>query len=668
MLDTKKYLVLDYETRSEADLKAIGAYEYARHPSTKILCVSWRYGTRAELPKVKTKSWSPAFSPFGTGISAELHLHFKMSGIDRTRLVAHNALFEQVITEFVLYRDCRYEIPVERWLCTAALAAVLALPRKLEGATSALKLRHQKDMAGHKLMMKMSKPKKQTKNSKGKWHCKKKDLLRLIEYCEHDVAAEVDLLLALPPLSETERKVWELDQRTNLRGFAVDRPLVKKILGHVETELAVYDKEISSITNGVIESANKVQVMRKHLSSIGLKLPNMQAKTVQDTLERKDLGAIARRILEIRANASKTSTAKYYSMEMRSRFDGRVRDLLMYHGASTGRWTGMGVQIHNFPRGWLGESGPLAAELIGKSDLDLIRMLYGEPLDCFSSVLRSTIIATPGCEIFCGDYAAIEARKLFYMAGHDEGVKAYREGRDIYREMAQVIFGVRKLDDVTKAQREIGKRVILGCGYGMGWRKFVETCKQFGVEIDATLAKKSVDAYREVHAPVPTMWRDLETAMVSAVENPGKVFATNMTRWYKKGDFLWCDLPSGRPLAFYGPQVKMKPTPWGERKPTIYHWSVHPKTKKWVFDGTYGGRVTENVVSGGARDVLAESSLRLDDAGYPLLFSVHDELANEKEIGQGDLGEYTKLMSIVPTWAPGFPLKVETWKGPRYRK
>lgn len=672
------YCVMDYETRSEADLTLVGAYEYARHPSTEILCVGYRTGTLAELPAAKTKVWSPAFGPpprelFGALYTGDI-------------IAAHNAFFEQVITRFVLSRYFEKtdrpmsalvltNLPPKKFLCTASLAAVLALPRKLEGATSALKLTHQKDMGGHKLMMKMSKPRKATKNNSAKWHCKRSELDRLIEYCVKDVDAEVELLLTLPPLTPFERKVWELNQRTNWRGFAVDRPAIEKIIGDIKTELAAYDDEIHRITGGVVSSANKIKVVGEFLrNSCGLQIENLQAKTVQDTLKLPDLDPIARRVLEIRASASKTSTAKYISAEARSRSDGRVRDNQMYHGASTGRDTGTGLQIHNFPRGTLvnGDGAPLdtieAIARITEMDIETIRLVYGDPMEAFSSILRSTIKATDGYEIFCGDWAAIEVRKLFWLAEHRDGVDAYRKDRKIYEEMAQVVFGVRKLEDVTKPQREVGKRIILGCGFGMGWNKFMETCEQYGTPIDAALAKKSVYAYRDLHSLVPIMWKNLENAAINAALNPGRVFTTNRTRWSFSDNILWCQLPSGRKLAYYGARVRNEKKPWGEIGPTLFHWGVHPDTKKWVFESTYGGRLAENVTQASARDIMVTSALRLDAHGYIMLFSVHDELANEKEIGKGSLEEYTRLQSIAPDWCKDLPIKVETWKKPRYKK
>lgn len=688
---------LDYETTSEADLELVGAYEYARHPTTRILCAAWRYGSRENIRRRYTKSWSPALERQAPRelvmklIPTKPRSHFR---------VAHNTLFEQCITKFVLpryienrmYRELIDELTPSDWLCTAAMAAAVALPRNLEDACKAVKLSVEKDKEGRKVMLKLTKPKpawnkwvragrpaaelvKTKKNPEGvlkggepaKWHRKMSDLRRVMLYCERDVDADVELFFTIPELSPFERKVWELDQRTNLRGISVDRPLVKKIIGFVEHELTAFEKEIVEISDGAIGSSNEVANIKKFVNDRGIDLENVQAQTVKEVLAQSGLDPVAKRVLQIRQAAAKTSTAKYYAMDARSGSDGRVRDLLMYHGASTGRWTGTGIQIQNFPRG-TGRDSEVSAALIHQSDLELIRLLYGDPMDCFSFTLRSAITATEGFEIFCGDYAAIEVRVLFWMAEHAAGVEAYRRSRPLYEEMAQEVYNVDVLAAVTKLQREIGKRLILGAGFGMGWKKFIQTCANFGVLIEAALARRAIKTYREVHSPVKDFWYAMEDAAIRAVKNPGKVFATNKVRWYTRGDFLWCELPSGRPLAYYGPKVRYEEKPWGEMGPVLYHWDIHPKTKQWIFDSTYGGKLVENAVQGTARDLMTRASLRLDHAGYPLLFSVHDELANERELGKGSLEEYTRLMDRVPPWAKGLPLKVETWKGPRYRK
>lgn len=655
-----KYLVLDYETRSEADLRRVGAYKYSKHPSTRILCAAWRWGQKDKLRSIPTTVWSPALDKI-----VPLGLVMAFSDPD-TCIIAHNAFFEQVMTKNVLARFNNIpNLPPERWLCTASMAAALALPRHLEGACLALDLPVKKDMDGRRLMLKMCKPRRATKNNDAKWHSSLADLKRLMEYCATDIAAEVELFLKIPELNPFERKVWLLDQKINWRGYRVDLPLIDTTLGMIESELVHLKEELSTVTKGIITTTAQRDRTLKFLRLNGLPIENLQAKTVLDTLK-KDLPDVPRRVLEIRKSEGKTSTSKYIAFQDRADEKGFVRDHLMYHAASTGRWAGTGAQVHNLPRGTIKDTD-LACEVLRTGDVEWVRTLYGDPMDTFSSCLRGMVLPPEGEEIFCADFSSIETRVLFWLAKHDTGLEAYEQNKDLYKEMAAIIFR-KKPEEVTKQDRELGKRAILGCGYGMGDKKFHATCELYNQPVSEDLAKRAVEAYRMTHHPIPSLWYAIESAAIKAVQNPGKVFSLNQTSWCVKDDFLWCQLPSDRKLAYYKPTVKLKPMPWGEKKKTLYHWGVDPKIKRWMESGTYGGKLVENITQAVARDLMAEAMLRTENAGYKVMMTVHDEDVASRKIGEGDAKEFVDLMKVVPEWAAGLPIQAEGWKGPRYRK
>lgn len=695
-MDNQKYLILDYETRSRCDLKKAGAYEYANHPTTQIMCISWRLGTRESLRQdLRLKAqWDAAYyAQYPNGTMANPHdaniwtpafgspqriieLQSFMCAEDII-LVAHNALFEQVITRFVLSKLARNEhlkdIPHDRWVCTASLAASLALPRNLDGACQALELPTQKDMTGHRLMLKLSKPRKPSKNNPGEWHCQMRDLKRLMQYCQRDVDAETMIFLTLPPLNEIERQVWLLDQKINFKGFKVDREMVDATLTMITEERKHLNKETKGMTFGKLVSTTQRDGVLKWLQTEGIFLPDLRAKTVRDAISENLVEGDAKRILQIRQAISKTSTKKYSAFEARSRTDGRVRDFLVYHTASTGRWGGSGVQPQNFPRGNISDT-TLAAEVLRAGDLEFTRLIYGNPMDVFSSCLRSVIIAPEGRELFCADYAAIEARVLFWVAKHSSGLKAFYDDRPMYEEMACQIYKIAQIENVTKAQRQVGKQTVLGCGYGMGWKKFVITCKNFGMDVDEELAQTAVSAYRSFHQPVVKLWSNLEKAAIEAVRRKGTKFKINHTSWWVESlpntrkEFLWCELPSGRRLAYFKPVIKYEKTPWDEKRAVLYHYGVNPLTKKWESAGTYGGRLTENVVQAIARDLMAEAMLTIDKAGYDLTLTVHDEILAEHDKTKGNIKEFEQLMASIPHWALGCPVRVEGWNGPRYKK
>jgi DNA polymerase len=671
----QKYCVMDYETYSEADLTKVGAYEYSIHPSTEILCVAWRIGTLETLKSERTYC-----SNFG-GAIGDKFTGFLQALLDPSIiLVAHNALFEQVITRNVFAVKDMYSksskiraIPVSRWICTAALSSALALPRKLEGVASALKLSVQKDEAGHKLMKKWCKPRKASKKDTNTRHSDPLEYARLMDYCRTDVAVETELFLLLPPLSPVERKVWELDQIINLRGFNVDRTLVKNVLAMVDEETKALDAETEELTYGYLTTTKKVAKVLDYLRLEKVVLPDLTAPTVEKALT-VELPETAKRLLEIRASVSMASTAKYKVFELRSRHDGRLRDILVYHRASTGRWGGAGIQPQNFPRGTI-KNTTKASEILAEGSLDLVRMFYKNPMQVFSSCLRNMIIPSKGAVFDVADYAGIEVRVLFWAAGHKDGIRAFVEGRDLYKELASKIYGC-PLDTINESQRFLGKGAVLGCGFSMGVDKFQVTCAKQGNPVSRELADAAVKTYRTEHAPVVVLWRALEKAAISAVQQPGKSFTAGPTKWTASGGtrpFLWCLLPSGRRLAYAYPSVVHEPSPWGngDPRPVLYHYGEDAVTRKWVNAKTYGGKLTENVIQAIARDLMAEAMLQIEDAGpWRIVLSVHDELIAERPIDAkwANLQQFCQLMANIPAWASGCPVKAEGWSGDRYQK
>jgi DNA polymerase len=664
----QRYLVLDYETFSRAKLKSVGAWEYSRDPSTEIICVAWRVGTRATLMDAPTRVWSPLIET-GEGTFDEL---IALMSDPAIVIVAHNALFEQAITTNVFWK---YDLgvncpPPERWLCTAALVAALAIPRKLEQAATILRLPVQKDMAGHKLMLKLAKPRKPTKRNPATRWTDPADVARVVQYCKTDIDAEALLLLKCPPLTPTERRVWVLDQKINLRGFAVDRPLVQSVLGMIHTETARLSAETEAETQGLITSANQRDAILAWLREEGIHLPDLRKGTVQDAIDSGLVTGSAKTLLELRQAGAKTSTAKYVSFDVRSQSDGRLRDILVYHTATTGRWGGAGVQPQNFPRGTI-KNTLQAAEVLKLGDLELVRLLYGEPMAVFSSCLRNMIVAPPGRVLDVADYASIEARVLFWVAGHEAGIKAFLDNRPMYEEMAARIF-LRPVHAIAKDsfERFVGKEAVLGMGYMMGWERFQRAVRDKGKDITDELAQRSVETYREVNWPVVSLWDDLNNAAIAAVENMGKTFRVGPVTWYVKGSILWCKLPSGRCLAYPQPTVEWLPPPWkGDLRKTLCHWGMNQYSRRWEKQRTYGGKLTENIVQAIARDLMAAAMLRIDDTGvWDIVLSVHDELIAERDADKASIQGFVSLMEYLPPWAKGCPVKAEGWSGTRYKK
>lgn len=651
---------LDYETKSEADLKKVGAYEYARHPSTEIICLAYK------INGGKTKIWRP-----GERFPSELILVFRRKDFE---LHAHNAYFEQVITRFVLvkYFDLECELPPERWFCTAAKAAAVAIPRNLEMAARVMRLSQLKDMAGSRVMKKYMKPTRKwtTWANAGrvgpepqKWYDDEFELADIYDYCKTDVEVEELLDATLPDLSPYERKVWLINQKMNLRGIQVDVATVKKIIAQIKEESITLEKEFRQITK--LESVGQRDKLLKWLVSQGVNLENMRAKTIADALDSGKLPKLAHRVLEIRSQVSKTSNKKYNAFIDRAGTDGRVRDLSLYHGASTGRESGTGLQIQNLPKGKV-KNILTAIDVIQKEGLEGVKFYYPKPFDVYSSCIRGMITSSKDHELAVADYNAIECRILNWLAGNKEVLTDFAKGKDPYKKQASFIYS-KPQDEITDDERFVGKIAELACGYQMGASRFLQTCIDWGAKgITEDLAKKAVKSYRDTHQPVVRLWGVMEKAAIHAVKKPGVKVTIAKVTWLFKDNFLWCTLPSGRKIAYFGAMVKMKKAPWGESLPKLYYWYMDPLTKQWVNGPTYGGSIVENICQATAACVTRNGVMNASEAGYQFMFQVHDEIICESK--NVDLPEYERLLTTLPKWADGLPVKVGSWRGFRYRK
>lgn len=662
---TKK-VTLDYETRSEADLKSVGPYLYANHPSTEVLCVSW--AVEDDEPLI----WFPDYPELSTSSYEKFRRDIMYNDTE-----AHNALFEILITNFTLRRKFKdIQIVPANISCTAARAASIAIPRHLEGAAQVMGLKSQKDMVGNRLMKKYMKPRQAWKkwalegrigDEPKKWHDDFLELERIGDYCIRDVVTERELSKVVPELTPEERLVWLSNIRMNMRGISVDVDAAKLIVKLYKKEIGNLERELNEITGGKVTSVSQVAKLLEWLSlDMGVAIDNLRASTVKEVLEDESVTGNARRVLEIRAQASKSSIKKYPAIINRAASDGRVRDLSLYHGASTGRESGTGLQIQNLPRGTIKVSSEYAIDVIKESrDLEEIRFLCGQPIEVFSSCVRGMIKATEGYHIVAADLNAIEARIVNWLFGNHQMVNAFARGDDVYKLMASMIYKI-DVDQVTDFQRFVGKTTTLGCGYGMGPPKFLTQLHNFGVkDADLELAKLAVKAYRDNNQAVTRGWTTLERAAIEAVGRPGAKVSVFKVSWKYDGKILWCQLPSGRRLAYFSPEVVKTKTPWGDPALKLYYWGVDEK-KKWSRMGTYGGHLTENLCQAIARDITVNGIRNAERCGFDYMFQVHDEIVCEsKALGVDDL---VNALTSKPSWAKDLPVAASGWIGPRYKK
>jgi DNA polymerase len=470
-------------------------------------------------------------------------------------------------------------------------------------------------------------------------------------------------------LSLTEQAVWLLSCKINERGFCVDRKFAEAARQIAQAAAPETDTELCEITGGIVTGINQVARQLKWLQRQGCTMQKLDRKAIERQLEKEALPAAVRRVLELRLGGAQAAAKKIDALLARADADDRVRGAFRYHGASTGRWAGEGFQPQNLKRPVVKDLDAAIAA-VATGDYAHVRNLYDRPLSVVGDCIRSMICAAPGHVLIGADFRSIESRVLALIAGEEWKLDAYRrhdatrDPRDEpYCETACKIFGVPSGSYTKDApERSVGKTCDLAFGYMGGlnaWRKF---------EPDRFTDEKVEEfkrQWRAAHPATKRFWYDIDRAAWTAVRKRGRVVQCGRVSFKCSGAFLFLKLLSGRKIAYPYPRII-----GDEREQYV----VFADNGAGQFrdcrhgQGAYGGLWTENVVSGIARDLLAEAMLRIEAAGYPIVLHVHDEVVAEVPIGFGSIDEFTQLMTRKPDWALELPIAASAWTGTRYTK
>ena len=691
---------IDFETFSECDIRSAGAWAYATHPSTRVLCMAYAY---EEEP---VQLWVPGqeLPAFMQNTATDYHIH------------AWNSFFEWVIWTHVLKLT---PPPITQWTDTAALACAMALPRALGQCGEALKLPQdlQKNKRGYYLIRVLSIPNEKNGDP---------DLTQqMYQYCKDDVTTEREISKRLYKLNPTERKVWELDQTINIRGIKVDKPRVGNALNVYAMAQADLKGRLKKITG--LDNPNSQKQFLGWLQDKGVSIENTQKATLKQLLGEKDTNGVHRAV-ELKMSLSKTAQKKYQSMADKMGSGTRLHGNVMYHGASTGRWSSTGVNLQNIARPTL--DADWCIDSLTHEDLALFQMTDTDPMEALSSSVRGMLIPEDGHKFIVGDYSSIEARALAWLAGQEDKLEIFRGDGKVYEDAASKIFHV-PVKKVTKDQRFLGKISELACGYGGGAGAFQQMADIYGVEIPRIKAEIIKRKWRKANSRIVDFWKEIELAFTYVTEewvermradevietranptpqrpqdakSPRSVEAQRVKMWVSN-NFLKIQLPSGRRLFYFHPRVEWRELdiytiPDGQLNGgltvsynKITHGSLHnfrveasqlgavaytipakslsymgvnSTTRKFERIKTYGGKLVENITQAVARDIMAESMLLLEERGYSIVLTVHDEIISE--VTNGTVEEFTTIMERTPKWAEGFPVKVEAYEAYRYRK
>lgn len=666
-------IYLDFETRSTIDLRETGVRPYVEHPTTDIWMV------RYAIDDGPVMGWAP-----GEELPADLVAALSNPGVI---VSAHNAAFEWNVINFICVPRYGWpQVDHTRLDCTAARAAVVAIPRSLDGASRAMGLAVEKDDEGHRLMLQMCRPRKARKNEAPGlyWWDTPDKLARLGEYCAKDVIVERELDKVLPPLTQLERQIWLLDfEINNVRGVSVDMDSVNAVvhaMNYAYHDLRRQAQELAAKHGGPeVSSYSAVQQIKDWIEYQGVEIDSLDKAAMADLLNQR-IPDHVKDMIKIRQQGSRTSSAKAVKIQLMVASDNRLYSTLKYHGASTGRWTGQGVQLHNLPaREALDiDAAELALSMLTEAQEDnnyrwIEDVFEMSTMAIASGVIRPLLTASKGHNLYCADFSNIEGRVNAWLAGQTDLVQKFANNDDIYKDMAAFLYDI-PVGKVSKAQRQLGKTIILGCGYQMGATRFLETCEAQGVEgVNDLLAERAVQAYREKNNKIVKLWGKLDEAVLNVVEFPGMIchvddkVAFRVVNLSGKA-FLICRLPSGRTLYYLDPKLEETQTPWGGTRMAVSAYTIDPKRGggHMMRRSLYGGLLCENIVQAIARDLLAHAMLNCEAAGYKVILTVHDEVVTEA--CGGSVEELENLMCDLPDWAAGCPVAAEGWAGFRYRK
>lgn len=721
------YLYLDFETFSEADLKKVGSYAYAEHPTTEVLICTYAFDDEP------VQVWD---CTDGSDMPGDLHraLRRLVKPNSRIKMVWHNGgLFDRLIM-----KHCwGFDVPVSNTIDTMILAFRHALPGSLDALCEVLGVSadNAKDKRGKALIKRFSKP--TPKNYKIRRYTADThpdEWALFIKYAVSDITAMREVFHKLPRWgnSEFEDRVLELDQLINDRGFKVDVALAEAAIEAVEKHKAQLQEEAQRKYGGSLTGKDFLPILRELAPAH--RIHNAQKSTLNDLLADDDLPDDARTIIEMRLGAASTASTKYNPLLLGRSSDDRRRGCIQYGGAKrTLRFAGKGFQPQNLARGYYHDEEldkGISALLKGRAHrrFDVAKLT--------ASTVRSCIIPESGHKFVVADYSNVEGRGLAWLAGEDDLIEVFVNGVDVYKKLASTVFNV-AYEAVTKDQRQIAKAMVLGLGYAGGVGAFVTFAKNLGLDLndmtrtlDGTfpdhiwaatargyewariqeakrpprpgekddrpsyiLDKKvwrTCDAlkrmYREANPAIVQFWRDIEDAAMAAIRNPGKEFTagprgvkfsrnveTDNNGNKVAGWWLRMTLPSGRVMSYPGVGLSVsKETDEDGKVSTnvrIKYQGENQLTRQWGFQYTYSGKLVENCTQALCRDLLANALLNVEANGYPIVLHVHDEIICETpDSPEYNVAELERLMCELPEWAEGFPLVAEGQELKRYAK
>lgn len=646
---TQDVLWLDIETYSPVDLAKAGVYKYTEHPDWRILMCSWALN---DGPVRRAEGHEAILAIPGL--------------FDRKVLkIAHNASFERVNLSRLKGPGF---LPPEQFFDTAALARTWGLPASLKDFALALGA-EEKDEAGTRLINLFSKPNR--KGERVTAQEKPDDWAAFGAYCDQDVETMRDAAKRLGRgFPRGERAVAEVDQRINDRGVRVDVELAQAAERCFKDNRASALKEIERVAG--VDNGNSVAQLRVWLKGRGVDTEDLRKDTVKELLE-GDLPDDVRRVLTLRQECAVSAAAKFTATIRATNDDGRFRGTMQYFGASTGRFAGRLIQFQNLARdGFKAEGGGYDT---GAEEAAVGRLLEGGsvPSPELKKLIRPLLM---GPFVVC-DYSSIEPRVLAWLSGEQWMIDAFNNDEDIYVATAAKLGGPERGFD-----RQHGKTCVLSCGYAggvgamlkMGGRNIMP--KGTPENILRKELRKIVANWRDKSPAIRRFWSQLERII-----NTGGAVDTGLVSIEVKGQDRYVWLPSKRPIVYRGltrrwrQPLDVDGTPLGPARLVPHVLNTGGDRARVPYKPLHGGIITENIVQAVARDILVAALRHLEEAGWPVVTHIHDEVvceipADKRTLDEKALvAEVSEIMCRPPYWADDdLVIKAAGYTCQRYHK
>lgn len=659
-------LTIDLETYSPQDIGKVGAYRYAQDPDFEILLCSVAIDDY-RVVLIDTTDNDNA------GLAAVKPLLFDPRFTKR----AWNAAFEWwCLSEYFHLTQQQREDWLDQWQDSMVPAMYCGLPASLKMAGQALQLPEDKAKMreGVALIRYFCCPCKPTKTNGGrtrnlpKHDPEKWEIFRQYNIRDVETERHIDKLLEPFTVPDFIWQQWRDDVRMNSRGIATDAELTSGALWCGSTYSAELFTQAQQITG--LANPNAPGQLRAWLADNGADLPDLRKETVAEALKQPQT-AKARQVLELRQELGKSSLKKYDAIQAATGPDGRIRGTLQFYGATrTGRWAGRLLQVQNLPRTYVKHQDEIR-ELIKARQLPALEMIYGNVNDLLSQMIRTALIPAPGSVFIDADFSAIEARLIAWEAGEEWVLDVFRTTGKIYETTASKMFGI-PVETIVKGNpnysyRQRGKVATLALGYqgGVGAMRRMDTSGALKDLPDEEI-QDMVNRWRQQNPNIVTLWRTMEAAAKLAIKQKRGFAAIKGVTFRMEASttcpfpFLTMSLPSGRKLYYADPRVS-----------DDGHIHYREQTNAgWQDSETYGGKLTENLTQAIGRDCLEYALDNLKQAGYRVVFHIHDEVVIERKSAdpEADLQEVRRIMSQPAPWAKGLPLNAEGWVGQFFTK